>query len=82
MSRSLKIMKKNLECLLYKKNKDKVKRHIDQFYKHSNNPSIQNLGSIVSVEKENYIFQLGKLFSIFYLSKTNFKKSKIEVKKY
>ena len=36
----------------------------------------------MGVERENYIFQLGKLFSRFYVSKINFKKFRIKKKNY
>ena len=69
-----------LEYLFYKKNKEKVRKHTNQFQKQSNNAYIQNWGSVMGVERENYIFQLGKLFSRFNVSKINFKKFRIKKK--
>ena len=51
----LKNHKKNqticLECLFYNKNKDKVRRYTNQFWKQSNDPFIQDEGSTMSTEK-------------------------------
>ena len=49
-----------------------------KFYKQPDFPLVQNWDSVVGEKKENYIFQLGKYFPIFYVSKINLKMFRIK----
>ena len=49
-----------------------------KFYKQPDFTLVQNWDSVVGEKRGNYIFQLGKYFPIFYVSKINLKMSRIK----
>lgn len=52
----------------------------ESIFKSIKHTFVHNHDNVVGQAKENYIFQLGKHVFVFYVSKINFKKSKIEEK--
>ena len=78
--RSYKIIQKithHSKCLYHRKNKSRVSKI---FSKHSNKSNVQILSCTISTTLKKYISLKNAYFLIFYISKINFKKSRIKKK--